>query len=275
MANRIPTISHVRQSNAYVMFFIIENILRVSSYNCLKSRIGSNVSLKIVFPTFKSKYVKEQIDIPESVLKKKKETMENINLGYSYPDFWYLDYFILVVILDYFWDKYFSDIFDTSIISKKKLISKLLEVSGIRNSVAHNRFLSPLDFAKIQDLYTIIDGAINVKYIHNYKSMVYTIPDDLREIIVHRIKSMIMLISERKVVPPKYITEIKDNLFSLSNIIVIRADITHEYENVKRIILEYNGMSRIPGKGQKIKLFVDQTDLIKKLNNVIEGIYKL
>ena len=92
-----------KQLKAYESIFLIENKLRVSMHNIMVQKIGLDYFNEKVFPEYEYTNVagSKKINIRKSAFERRgTERKYNIRLGYDYPYFWYLDFTLLVSLMD-------------------------------------------------------------------------------------------------------------------------------------------------------------------------------
>ncbi len=162
-----------KQSKAYTLLFLVENMLRVSMHNIMVSKIGTDYFREEIFPEYDCLELLgpgKRIDICRAASERKSfEKHINKCLGYTFTHLWYLDFRVLLSMLNVF-TAYFDPIFVNSK-TKDDLLSRLRNIEAARNSLAHNRFISDIDLADIQSLHTSLERGLNKIYLIDFMTL--------------------------------------------------------------------------------------------------------
>jgi hypothetical protein len=260
-----------RQIEAYMRMFTIENLLRVGMHNCLVKSKGANYFIESNFPEFDYNLDGNQIHIDTfkivSVAKSKKseEIKYKVKLGYEYSYLWYLDFMHLLMILDHFWTVYFLDMFNNPKNIKSDFIQRGINLSQIRNAIAHNRYVSDTEFQDLQNFYEIVRVAMKDEHLLNYEELVY---NNLEQLRINFIKSSSQI--SKQIEKGQVITrgELRNwrILFSALQPIEIFPDRENLFSEVFNLINQYNNtLPRKPGSMNEINKFVKENKLIEKI----------
>jgi len=259
-----------KQSEAYKILFDIENKLRVGMHNLMIEKEGICYFSKNIFPPFE--YGKRNLSIIDSVLSRKsKEKDLNLKLKYEYPHFWYLDYKILIATIEHFWGMYFNSLFNINEQCKDDVICRLLFVAPIRNAIAHNRYISHIDLNDIKSLHAILEASIEKKYLYNFNDVALNSFEIIIDDLIDICKNIREKISTKIIINSDKLRNLK-SIYSIYNSIIEKQDDLSIINQVIRQIDTYNNLPRKPGNAKKINDFVKDTELLNKLDSLIERI---
>lgn len=263
-----------KQETSYRKLFYIENYLRVAMHNSLVKKFGADYFNNEVFPPYE--YISitgpnKKIDVVERTRNiKSYEKKYNLTLGYEYPYLWYLDFSILISMLDVY-QSYFLQIF----INKKimtEIIGRLNNLCSSRNAIAHNRFISIIDASDIDGTYNVVKASINEKYIANFNNIALnpmeTIVEEFRD-ASHKLR---VKIDAGEYIDKQNIDNYKSG-FSAILSIVSNKDLSL-FNTFLNLLSEYNKLSRKPGLYNNIRKFVETTDilvLVSRLEKISNG----
>lgn len=260
-----------RQSDVYSALFIIENILRVAIYNCIKRELNKGYTLSDLFPPFKNDKIKNEFNLVDEIVKKKKESKKNKLLGFVFPDIWYIDYFQMLILIDTFKDSIFFDLFIKNANNiNPDLLNKLFSITEVRNSIAHNRYISKSDHDQIISILTLLKENINTQYIVNYTELVFTIPDELRNQLVSCIEKIKKKIDTRSIVESKQIELFSVSFESLLCVSRLSDDALTLHNAIKSSLIIYNSIPRVPGIRHTIKQSIDKTGILIQIELLID-----
>jgi hypothetical protein len=258
-----------KQRKAYFYIYEIENKLRVAMHNLLVKKIGSNYFTSANFPPFAYILIrKDHLDIVNSaVTRKNKEKIYNLNLKYDYPLLWYLDYSILVAALDYFWDKYFHELFREPIKIKIDIINRLVNLAPCRNAIAHNRYLSIIDFNDLESLYLILGSSIKKELLINYDNLALNIIEALYEKVTKEIDSLILILDTNLTVDDNKLNILISDISAISSTSQ-NASLNSIISEIFQILNKYNQLPRKPGHYSIIRKYIDNSDILLKLEHL-------
>ena len=264
-----------KQVRAYESIFLIENTMRVAMHNILVKKIGVDYFKEDIFPTFKYEMFKKDINILQ-VSKERKGTEKryNLSLGYNYPKIWYLDYSILLAVLDNFWDSYFSEILIKPKKYKKEILTRLNNISHIRNAIAHNRYISNVDSSDLDSLLKIMNSYINKDYIENFERIALNKFEKISVEVLNLAEEILGLINQKEFVSRKVINDFKST-FSLYISICENKFITELFQDVIDNILEYDKLPWKPGSAKIIGEFLRDNSLKEKISSFIDSIRRI
>ncbi len=255
-----------KQSRAYEHLFIIENLLRVAMHNVMVRAVGTDYFNEETFP----EYVYKEIN-PDSIINivksaKEKKALEKpykLAMGYNYPYFWYLDYMILISVIDIFWDDYFVELLKKPKI-KKDILYRLKSVSHIRNAVSHNRYISENDISELKTLNSILMESINDFLIFNFNDLALNPLDDLKEISKNQIADLISAIDKKLIINRSKLRSLKSSFSALIPFFK-ENEILSTFDEIITIIDQYNKLPRKPGRADELNLFLEESKLIVKI----------
>lgn len=256
-----------KQSKAYELLFLIENYLRVSMHCLMFHRKGIDYFNLTNFPPFSIKYIsgENRIDIiNESKIKIDKEPGIKLNIRHKYPNLQYLDYIILIGILEEFWDLFFDELFKKPKLLKSNLLVKLKDLSTVRNTIAHNRYINKIDLGDLNSVYSLLKVNINPQYLKSFDVIVFNTYEEKIDQLLVILDKINSLLIEKSIISKQILREFQD-IFSIitenNNIDDIKID------ELKSLIVKYNKLPRKPGCGQKISTFIDQNSVYDLINN--------
>ena len=266
------TIDINKQVTAYQLLFIIENKLRVTMHNIMVKNKGSAYFTNQVFPEFVRDPPSENKKTNVVMLAEQRKGYEkeyNIALGYDYPYFWYLDFTILISLLDAFWDKYFYKIFRRPKKRvKDEILNRLRNIVKIRNAIAHNRYISNIDLADLESSLKILDINLDDDFLTNFAEIALNSFETLVNTFISYCTEI-----QSTVKRGKYIDKFKiDKLQSLFSVILSITENTEQINCFEKLVVlfkEYNKLPRKPGKGDLIKLFKKDSDIEDLLSLLI------
>jgi hypothetical protein len=252
-----------KQSRAYALLFIAENMLRVSMHNVMVSKVGIDYFREDVFPEYE--YVesfgpKRTINIFKTASEKKAlESSLNKSLGYTYPHLWYVDFRVLLSMLDIFGYTFFDPIFINKK-AKHELLNRLKYIERARNSLAHNRFISNIDLADIESLHASLNHGLNTFYLFNFSELALNSADILLNLLSGTMQQLLNLIKTGKFVDRR-ILRLAESHFSA----ILSLDIPHQsiddFNLIMKCITEFNKLPRKPGRSADISTFLSNTNL--------------
>lgn len=255
-----------QQLKGYEFSFLIENMLRVSVHNILVKRIGINYFTIANFPEYSDKSIRP--DIKLNIVQKAKQLkaegrLDSIPHYKDYPLLWYLDYRILISMVNNFWDSYFFDLFNKPKL-KISILDKLNSISNIRNSIAHNRFLNKYEINETSNAYNLLKISIKNIYLENFEDIVFNPIEKRKDILLNLFDKVISLLNGLNVIDRRTIRNI-NSLMSDYLDIYDKPFCMEKLEEIKNLIDSYNGLPRKPATGYKIRSFLTSSDLIEKL----------
>ncbi|MBW1741560.1 MAG: hypothetical protein JRJ42_10585 [Deltaproteobacteria bacterium] len=261
-----------KQESAYRLTFLVENMLRVAMHNVMVEKVGPSYFDEKVFPEYEYKHMgrDQKINVVQSAKQLKgTEKRYNISLGYDYPYFWYLDFGILISLIDVFWDKYFRTIFkDQSRKIKNEVLLKLRNIVAVRNAVAHHRYVSAIDKADLQSTFTVLQTHLNVNYVSNFGDLALNSFETLLERFVDSCKEIKTLIEKGKFIDKAKLSGFKSSFSAVISVTENDKGIS-DFQEIVDLIRNYNKLPRKPGSGHKIKTFRKETGIVEKVDSLI------
>ena len=258
-----------KQIKAYEYSFLIENMLRVSMHNIMVKKEGLTYFHENIFPEYEYKGITSQkkINVVTSAKQRKgTERKYNIWLGYDYPYYWYLDFSVLISLLDAFWDNYFHAIFKSrKKKTKEDILSRLKRVIPIRNAVAHHRYISNIDINDLESLFTILKASLNESYLNNFYNIALNSFENLVRNFVRQCDEIKNFIKRGKYLDKSKIDELK-SLFSALLSDSVAENVLDEFNEIIDILIKYNRLPRKPGRGNEISHFRSETNLEEKIS---------
>ena len=261
-----------KQADAYEILFNIENMIRVSMHNIMIEKVGISYFSEKTFPPFLYKSIsKDKIDIIKKANSRKQaEKKYNLSLGYEYQHFWYLDFKILIAVLDNFWNIYFNDIINESNNIKEELINRLKLIIPARNALAHNRYISNIERNDIENSFEIINIHINKKYLFNFQNLAINIYEKIVEEILIIFEQIIEKIKSLKTIEYNILYNLKSS-YSVY-ISINKIDEINEINSIIELLINYNKLPRKPGSGDIIRKFISNNKLDNKISNFVNSI---
>jgi len=266
-----------KQLEAYKLIFTIENKLRVGMHNIMVNKRDLIYFTNENFPNFRYEKVsgEKEIDIISLATNRKNIEKEiNISLGYDYPLFWYLDYAVLIAVLDTFWEHYFKDIFLRPRKHKNEILSRLDTLNPIRNAIAHNRYISNIDFADITNSFVLLEKLIVAKYLSNFDEIVMNTKENLIVILEKYCDDFSYAINNNQLIHNHQIRMLLNNLSGLM-MIAGESNIYFDIIELQNIIKSYNQLPRKPGRGDDLKEFKKKTKILKKIKELRNYVRRL
>lgn len=254
-----------KQGRGYSLIFLIENILRVSMHNIMIKKVGVDYFKKEIFPEYEYKEINPNIKINiinnASELKKHERT-SNVFLNHDFPHFWYLDFRILISVIDYFGSNYFREMF-TNDRFMNDIIIRLKNIEPIRNAIAHNRYISSVNLADLESLFKLLEIGLNDIYRKNFADISL---NPLEKIILNfqeNLENIINIIRRGEILNREILRTLNSN-FSVLYSIKIDDDKLRKYNEIVNLLEAYNNLPRKPGRGDDISNFI-RTSGIKEL----------
>ncbi len=260
-----------KQAKAYSVMFNIENILRVAMHNIMVQKIGIEYFNINIFPEYEYRELagdKKINVIMKAKERKKSEKIYNLNLGYDYNYFWYLDYNILISLLEIFGNKYFNELFKNSK-SKSDIILRLKNAAPIRNKIAHNRYISNIDLNDLESLSIILNNGLNNTYLHNYNELALNSLEELLSTFKSSFCNILDIIKNKRIIQHDMLRKLKSTFSAILEVNEIKKT-KNDFEEILKIIESYNKLPRKPGRGKEIFDFIHQNGLIDKINLLLE-----
>jgi hypothetical protein len=259
-----------KQAEAYKYLYEIENSLRVAMHTAMATKMGLAYFNDAVFPPFedKSSTIRKINLARKARALKKKEREYNLQFGYEYHHFWYIDYRELVLALEQYWDQHFSDIFNDRLYTKADIIGRLIRLSAFRNNIAHNRYISNIDLSEIRSVWALIRRSIKKDFLINYKSLAYNSQEEM-------IRAFSSAITDIKATIGKCLIV---NYTDLQRLLSLGAYLTAilsedafgaDVKVLKETIEAYNAIPRTPGNAPEINRFINSSNLNEKVENVL------
>ncbi len=260
-----------RQDQAYSRLFKGENLLRVGMHSLIVNKEGLAYDIASLFPPFN--YVigtsNVRIDVAKEVTKRKsKERQYNILMGFEYPGPWFLDFSYLMALLDQFWVNYFKDLFITDSDSQSAVVSRMRAAHPVRNAIAHNRFVSEIDFGDITAFCTTVEHYIKPDFTADYNQLVFTKLALLREEICSTIGRLRIEIESRRIITPKRTNELGVLLSAFYQARPIIPKAISAFEQFRKATDSYNNLSRKPKESPRIAKFVHESGILSKLDEL-------
>lgn len=257
-----------KQKRAYELTFLIENLMRVAMHNIMTAKQGANYFDEKALPEFEYREIKAsgKINVVNAAKQRKgTERRYNLALGYDYPFFWYLDFRVIISLIDVFWTKYFHRMFKTkSNKVKQEIISRLKLIVPIRNAVAHHRYLSNVDVADLEGCYKILRANLNPDYVRTFSNLALNSLEGIVGKLVASCQDLRYVLGKGKYVD-------RDKIFqfvSSFSAVVSATDIITQvslFEDVMGLLKRYNQLPRKPGRSKDIELFIEQTSIATKI----------
>ncbi len=258
------------QIACYSYFFEIENTLRVAMHNKLLSLFGKEYFNFENFPVFRSNLFGPEydIDVVSQVMKNKNEEKDSkITPGYDFPFFWYLDTPQLLALLINHWDKYFYNIFNNPKTMRNEIILYAKPLRFIRNSIAHNRVITPSNQDKITIFLSMLKIDINKTLISNYSEIVFTPTNEYESIISEGINNILEDLRAGIIIRNEIIRSLESAYALIIQCRKTRVSI-NELESIIVEIRQCNKIKRIPGGIEAIRKYCAKTGLLDKLISI-------
>ena len=265
-----------KQLKAYESIFLIENKLRVSMHNIMVQKIGPDYFNEKVFPEYEYTNVagSKKINIRKSALERRgTERKYNIKLGYDYPYFWYLDFTLLISLIDVFWDEYFHEVFNTTKKFKSDLLSRLNNIHPTRNAIAHNRYISDIDLHDLESILKILNISFNEHLLIGFEEIALNSFENLIIRLGKSLRDLNEIIGTGEYINREILRELKSNFSALLSSFDGEEEVIC-FTSLINLLYEYNKLPRKPGRGSEIKTFVQENDLTQKISFLIERIGK-
>lgn len=264
-----------RQTEAYIRMFTIENLLRVGMHNCLVKTKGAHYFVEKNFPEFNYNLDGNLIHIDTIKIvntarsKKSEEIKFKVKLGYEYHYLWYLDFIHLLMILDRFWTVYFLDMFINPKNIRSEFIQRGFKLSHVRNAIAHNRYISDIEFNDLNSFYEIVKVVIKEEHLLNYEDLVYNSLEELRISFIQSSIEISEQVKNGKVIS-KVVLRNWRNLYGTLQPLENFMKLEKLFDEVYDSIQQYNKvLPRKPGRMDEINNFVNENKLIEKINLLI------
>jgi hypothetical protein len=257
-----------KQSKAYTLLFLVENMLRVSMHNIMVSKIGTDYFREDIFPEYE--YLElvgpnKKINICRGA-SEKKSSEKHINkcLGYTYAYLWYIDFRILLSMLNAF-SSYFDPIFVNNK-TKDDILIRLRNIDAVRNSLAHNRFISDVDLADIQSLHTTLDQGLNKIYLADFVTLALNPSEILICKFSDTLQQLLTMIKKGDFIDRKVLRVMKSQ-FSAILSLGISQEAIKDLEHIIMLISEFNKLPRKPGQRADISSFLAKTGLDSNISD--------
>lgn len=259
------------QSDAYKDLYFIENLLRISIHNFLTDKYGDNYFNKNVFKPFYDYGLSNKIiDIVSNV--GGRINKENILLirEKEIHHIWFLDYRILISLLDHFWEDNFSEIFEKPTEKRKvHLLESLTRLIGARNAIAHNRKITEKEHLEISNVLILLFDIIKKEY---YQNAIVILEKTQRQAIykfVEILENFLFLISEHKLIRKNDQSSVRKQYSAFT----MMSNHDHEFNNIYSKIIseikEYNKITRSPGNVDAFIEFHKESPLVESLETLI------
>ena len=259
------------QSRAYESIFQIENLLRAAMHSRMVETHGLGYFNEAVFPEYQHRDSGKTINVVQAAKTRKGlEKTSGISLRYDFHMIWYLDYADLILMLDAFWDKYFGLIFKPNT-DKTILISRLISLRGIRNAIAHNRYLSRVNRALIEAHPDELKICLKDTYLSNYDVLALNSMEKQCSTALTGLRTIHELITSYRVIKSEHLHKTSD----LISILISRTDnqdIAQLYDSIFKLIPAYNRLPRKPATSHIIIHFLDENKMIEKVLQLMSAI---
>ena len=267
-----------KQKKAYELTFTIENKLRVSMHNIMVAKKGLNYFTTSTLPGFEYNINGQQkeVDVIKYAKQRRgKEKHYNMVLGYEYPDLWYLDFPILLAIIDVYWDNYCKNIFVVSAIrNKTEILRRMSGIVHIRNAVAHHRYVSAIDLNDLESAMQVLDSYINKNYLYNFDDLVLNSFENQIKQLIETCDQIKVKIEKGLIIRESNIELLKSTFSAVSSMTQTTQGIT-KLEALIALIKKYNKLPRKPGRGEEIAIFKKSNRLGNRLDfimNLVGGL---
>ncbi len=263
-----------KQKKAYELTFLIENNLRVSMHNVMVKKVGINYFTESTFSDFV--YEKKNINVIQLAKERRgSERTNNIDLGYDFPYFWYLDFPVLIILIDVFWDKYFCEIFKTE---KRRIgneiINRLNYIIRIRNAIAHHRYVSTIEISDLKTVHQVLEKSFKRDYLYNFNDLAL---NSLAMIGCKFLESCLIIkthLQEKTIINASTMSYWRSTFSAVYSMADLKSTL-NEFELLVAIIRKYNNLPRKPGKGDVIRDFIFESRIEAHLNSVIQKVEEL
>lgn len=245
-----------KQGRGYSRIFLIENILRVSMHNIMIKKVGVDYFKIEVFPEYEHEEFRgrNKTNIINTASDRKNlERKSNVFLNHDFPHFWYLDFDILISVIDYFCDKYFQEIFKNNYF-RKEIIFRLKNIRPIRNAIAHNRYISAVNLADLESLYEYLKIGLNNNYNHNFADISLNPLEKILSNFQDNIENIKIMIGRGEYLSREIFRTLNSN-FSVLYSIKIDEDLLRKYNEIFNLLETYNKLPRKPARGNVISDF--------------------
>lgn len=264
-----------KQVKAYEITFLVENMLRVSMHNVMVKKVGVNYFNEQVFPEYECRKVLGQNKINVVNVAKSRRGLEkpyNILRDYDFHFYWYLDFSILISLLDTFWDKYFHEILKSAKNRiKDELMHRLEIIMPIRNAIAHNRYISNIDLADLESLLAVLQASLNVDYLRNVEDLALNPHEEIINNCLDILNNMDLAIKAGKYVDKPFLLDLRSSFSAVISLTENKTQI-HDLENIINLVEKYNRLPRKPGRIGEIASFKQATQLEGKISAMIKSI---
>jgi hypothetical protein len=259
-----------KQARAYSLMFIIENMLRVSMHSAMVKKKGATYFNEASFPEYEDKEVRG-LGKPINVVKdakdrKNTEQQGNLWLGKDYPYLWYVDFSILVSMLDQFGHQFFDVIF-VNARSKRDILSRLKNVYPIRNAIAHARYLSDAAISELETLSASMEKEMVELHLDNFSDIALNSTEGLILTFRESCEKIRTAVQNGDVISRGLLREFRSKFSALlSN--DMSADVVDAFLKVETLLGEYNQLPRKPGRAREISDFVKSSGIMQLLTDL-------
>jgi hypothetical protein len=263
-----------KQARAYSLMFLIENMLRVSMHNAMVRKRGLDYFSEGYFPEYECAEIRGP-GKPICVVShardcKSSERLSDLWLGNDYPYLWYVDFRVLVSMLEQFGAEYFDDIFVNKKV-KHDIIYRLKRMYPIRNAIAHCRYLSDVAISDIDSLHEFMSKYLESTYIEGFE-----------DIVLNSLEGLLMKFKEcgeevrRAVVSGEVVGRpiLRDFQSKFSALLSNEVSdmIISEFVRILDLLTQYNKLPRKPGRGKELWEFRESTKLDKLLDDFMHSL---
>jgi hypothetical protein len=264
------------QLEAYKVLYQLENILRVALHKFMTEKFGENYFTEEIFSPFFHSSLKREINIVSYIKGKQKEELELLNEKEEIHEIWYLDYRILVLIIEHYWDDDIGccNIFKNLDDDKKTYIfTRLSNLMKSRNNIAHNRKIEEITLTQVKSVLDEIPDYVKSEYLDISKEFLITTSSQVLNELILELQNLISLINIFEFVKPKILDSIKINLG-----IILKKDVSKSFINelgdVVSLLKNYNSLLK-PSSREKVSLFIKDNLLLEKINNIMHGVKEI
>lgn len=262
-----------KQSEAYALSFIIENSLRVSMHNVMVKQEGVGYFTETIFPPFKyDKYSNNEINAVKIARERKKVEQEvGFKKAYERHHLWYLDYPILVALIDLQWDKYFCLMFEKPGKIKADVLYLFDKVILIRNSIAHHRYVSDTDLQELRSLKDFLDAILKADFMNNFSELVLNPAEYVIENTIELMGQIKNQIDSHLCIPNEVVLRFRSAI-SACEPFLQKSDVNQDIDKLIMDLWKYNGLPRIPGGSAIVAQFVKESAILLKLSKILQSL---
>ncbi|MCE5316114.1 MAG: hypothetical protein LLG04_01955 [Parachlamydia sp.] len=250
-----------RQAHAYVLMFSIENMLRVSMHNAMVRKVGSVYFTEASFPEYEAKRLRGEgrsVNVVDMANDRKNiERRNGVWLGNDFSYFWYIDFTVLITMLEQFGGEYFDVIFRNTQ-AKRDIAYELEKVFPIRHAIAHCRYVSDAALSNLESLNALMKSGLDPLYLESFESLALNSVDGLVLAFNESCGAISETVAKGEVVNRPLMREFQSKFSALLSNEMSEACV-QTFLDILRLLGDYNRLSRKPGKGSEINAFKDRT----------------